>query len=641
MVARMEPANCLQAQNDETARMKKNLMALGLAVLALVVHSGLRAQEHPIDRIEPPNWWVGMKSDRLQLMVHGPRIGDSKPELRYPGVRIDAVTRGANPNYLFIDLRIQPAARPGTITLEFQRDGQLHSVPYELLARQKGSAQRVGFNGSDVILNLMPDRFANGNPANDNLPGYADKVDRGNTDSARHGGDLQGIMDHLDYIAAMGYTAIWPTPLTESNQPRYSYHGYATTDSYRIDPRYGSNQDYRRMVALARQKGIGVIQDVVLNHIGSNHWWMRDLPAPDWLSFDGRFVPTYHARTAVSDPYAASVDRDNFTAGWFEQSMPDMNQRNPRVATYQIQNTLWWIEFAGLAGIRVDTYGYSDAAFLTEWSRRVMQEYPRLNIVAEEWSNNPVVVSYWLRGRTQTDGYVSHLPSAMDYPLHEVLGKALVDPDSLHSGLVDLYEALVNDRLYPDPANLVLFEGNHDVPRLFSVLNEDPALYRMALVYLLTMRRIPQLYYGTEILMTSPKQRDDGAFRLDFPGGWPGDRVNAFTGAGLTPAQKEAQAFLRQLLNWRKTQPVIHHGSLKHYAPLDGTYVYFRYDATAKVMVVFNKNATEKVLETARFRELLAPDSAATDVLSGQRFELRDSLTVPARSVLVLQLDQS
>jgi neopullulanase len=269
-----------------------------------------------------------------------------------------------------------------------------------------------------------------------------------------------------------------------------------------------------------------------------------------------------------------------------------------------------------------------------------MEEYPRLNIVGEEWSYNPVVISYWLRGRTQTDGYVSHLPSVMDFPLHEVLRKSLVEPDSLHSGLANLYEALVNDRLYPDPANLVLFEGNHDVARLFSILDEDPALYRMALAYVLTMRRIPQLYYGTEILMTSPKKRDDGAFRLDFPGGWPDDRVNAFTGEGLTATQKDAQAFLRKLLNWRKTQAVIHHGKLKHFAPQDGTYVYFRYDKTDKVMVVFNKDSKDQTLETARFKEVLGAATSALDVISGRRFELREKLIVPARSVLVLQVDR-
>ncbi|HEY1391990.1 MAG TPA: alpha-amylase family glycosyl hydrolase, partial [Methylibium sp.] len=500
------------------------------------------------------------------------------------------------------------------------------------------SAGRRGFGNADVILNLMPDRFANGNPANDDVPGFADKANRADNDAGRHGGDIQGIVDHLDHIAAMGYTMLWPTPLTESNQPHYSYHGYAATDTYRIDPRYGSNEDYRRMVAAARERGIGVIQDIVLNHIGSNHWWMRDLPTQDWVSGGSHYVPTGHARTAISDPYAAEVDRESFIAGWFGPEMPDMNQRNPLLATYQIQNTIWWIEYAGLAGIRADTYGYSDKHFLAQWSGRVMLEYPRLNIVGEEWSNNPVVTSYWLRGKKNADGYVSNLPSVMDFPLQATLLRALVAPEGLHSGLVDVYEAMVNDRLYPDPMNLVLFEGNHDLPRLYSMVDEDLALWKMALAFVLTAPRIPQIYVGTEILMTSPKVRDDGAFRHDFPGGWAGDKVNAFTGEGLSDRQKEAQAWLKRVLNWRKTQPAVHRGKFMHYQPQDGMYVYFRYDAKGLVMVVLNKNAGDATLATERFRQVLPQGASGTDVLTGRHYELGDTLVVPARSVLILDL---
>jgi neopullulanase len=315
-----------------------------------------------------------------------------------------------------------------------------------------------------------------------------------------------------------------------------------------------------------------------------------------------------------------------------------MNQRNPLVATYQIQNTLWWIEYAGLAGVRTDTYGYSDTAFLAEWSRRVMQEYPRLNIVGEEWSGNPVVVSYWLRGRHNPDGYVSHTPGMMDFPLHEALRRALVAEDGMFTGLSDLYAALANDQLYPEPMNMVLFEGNHDVPRLFSVLHDDPALVKMALAYVLTMPRIPQLYYGTDLLMASPTQRDDGATRRDYPGGWAGDTVNGFTGAGLSAAQKDMQAFLRRLLNWRKGQPAVHHGKLMHYAPDRGTYAWFRYDEKQRVMVVINKSREAVPLDTARFEEAMAGRRQGTDVFTGQVHDLASTLTVPTRSALVLEL---
>jgi glycosidase len=612
--------------------MFKNLFALLLLGLSLHV------QAAPIERVEPPSWWVGMKSDKLQLMVHGTNIADFTPELHYPGVRIAAVTAVANRNYLFIDLVIDHDAEAGTLDLVFKRDGQSFNQPYVLQSREKGSAQRKSFTSSDAILNLMPDRFANGDPTNDTVSGYPDKLDRSDDDAGRHGGDIQGIADHLDYIAGMGYTMIWPTPLTENNQPKYSYHGYAATDTYKIDPRYGSNEEYKRFVASAKQKGIGVIQDVVLNHIGSSHWWMKDMPMPDWISYDGKFVPTEHARTTVADPYASQEDKKNFTGGWFAEHMPDMNQQNPFVATYQIQNAIWWIEYAGLAGLRVDTYSYSDQDFLSNWSHRIGEEYPNLNFVGEEWSNNPVVVSYWQRGKQNANGYRSYLPSLMDFPMNETLRAALSSEDSDLSGFPELYKLLYSDTLYPNPNNLVIFEGNHDEGRLFSVVNEDLGLYKIALTYIATMRGIPQFYYGTEVLMTSGKVRDDGAQRRDFPGGWKGDKVNAFTGQGLTTRQHEAQDFMRKLLNWRKGEDVIHHGKLMHYNPERGTYAYFRYDDKKTVMVVLNKNKADVALATQRFHEVLPAHASGTDVMTGKTYDLATTLTVPARSALILEI---
>jgi len=592
-----------------------------------------------VERLEPAFWWVGMKSEKLQLMVHGPRIGEAAARLGDGGpaaVRIESVTRTANPNYLFIDLRIAPDAAPGRVDIVFSRGEQVFHAPYELRARAPGSAQRRGFDSSDVIMNFVPDRFANGNPANDNVPGYGDEVRRGDDGAGRHGGDIQGIVDHLDYLRDLGVTMLWPTPLTENRQPHYSYHGYAATDTYRIDPRFGSNEDYRRMVAAAHERGIGVIMDVVLNHIGDRHWWMSDMPAPDWLGFGGKFVQTQHARTTASDPYASRADAGIYTDGWFSDHMPDMNQRNPFLATYQVQNAIWWIEYAGLSGLRVDTWGYSDQAFLSEWTRRVMAEYPNLNIVGEEWTHQPTVLMHWLRGGG--DVYRTGVPSVMDFPLHLTLRKALAADDSLHSGLMDLYEALVNDQLYPHPEKLVLFEGNHDVPRLFSALKEDAGLTKMALAYVLTMPRVPQLYYGTEVLMTSPTERDDGATRRDFPGGWAGDAVNAFTGVGLTPPQADMQAFVRTLLNWRRTQSTVHHGKLMHFVPENGTYAWFRYDAQSTVMVVMNKNQAQTTLDLGRFAEVLKTPANARDVLAGRDVALGGSLVLAPRSVTILEI---
>ncbi len=623
-----------------------------LSAAVLIAASSLGAAAHAedpaaslampaqIERIEPAFWWVGMKSDKLQLLVHGPRIADAAPRIEGAtanAVRIESVSRVANPNYLFIDLRIARDAAPGRVDIVFSHGDERFHAPFELRAREPGSAERRGFDSSDVILNLVPDRFANGNPANDNVPGYGDEAKRGDDEAGRHGGDIQGIVDHLDYFQGLGVTMLWPTPLTENKQPKYSYHGYAATDTYRIDPRFGSNEDYRRMVQAARAKGIGVIMDVVLNHIGSEHWWMHDMPAPDWIGFDGKFVQTQHARTTTSDPYASKADSKIYTDGWFGQNMPDMNQRNPFLATYQIQNAIWWTEYAGLSGLRVDTWGYSDQAFLQEWTRRVLAEYPQLNIVGEEWTSQPTVLMHWLGGGRDAKG--TPLPSAMDFPLNGTLRKSLAsDADDLHAGLMDLYEALVNDVLYPHPEKMVLFEGNHDLPRLFSVLKEDTALTKMALAYVMTMPRVPQLYYGTEILMTSPTVRDDGKARRDFPGGWAGDTVNAFTGAGLTDAQKDMQAFVRTLLNWRKTQTTVHHGKLVHFVPEHGTYAWFRHDAHSTVMVVINKNATDTPLDLARFAEVLKTPVKARDVLLGTMVTLDGSVTLPARSVKIFEV---
>jgi glycosidase len=625
--------------------MKKIVVTALLAVLPLAALAALPASpDYRIDHMDPPLWWTGMHDTKLQLMVHGFRIAELEPALDYPGVRLASVSRVANKNYLFIDLEIAPDTKPGDIDLRFQRDGKaLQHYRYQLLARAANSAQRIGFNSGDAIYQVMPDRFANGDPGNDNAAGMTEQADR-KAGSGRHGGDIQGIADHLDYIAGMGYTVIWPTPLLESNMPGVSYHGYATTDHYRIDPRYGSNDGYRAFVAQARGKGLGVIQDVVLNHIGSSHWWLQDMPMSDWLSYQGAFVPTAHHRVAVQDPYASAEDKRNFTAGWFGKSMPDMNQANPFVATYLIQNNIWWIEYAGLAGLRVDTYGYSDNAFLTRWSGAVMAEYPKLNLVGEEWSTLAPVVSHWQEGKQNFDGYVSHMPSMMDFPLTDAMRRALAAPNSRDSsdvGLNTLYEALSLDYLYPNAANLVLFEGNHDMSRIYSELNADDDLFRMAIAFVATAPRIPQFYSGTEIQMTSTtKGRDDASYRHDFPGGWSGDKVNAFTGAGLTPQQSAAQAYVKKLLNWRKTATVIHHGKTMHYGPEQNTYVYFRYDGGKKVMVALNKNTTETLLKTARFQEMLSGAKAGVDVATGKRVTLDGEVRLPARSALILEIEE-
>ena len=597
------------------------------------------AASYSIQHLEPPSWWVGMKQGRLQLMVHGEQIADLTPSLTYPGVAIQDVTRVASKNYLFIDLEISQEALPGEFLLRFTQQGQtVLSHPYRLQARARDSAQRRGFGPADAIYLIVPDRFANGNQNNDSVTPLKEKANRADP-AGRHGGDLQGISEHLDYVAEMGFTQIWSTPLTENNQPETSYHGYASTNLYRVDARFGSNEEYRDLVDRAKRKGLGFIQDVVLNHIGSGHWWMKDLPTKDWLNYQDQFVVTNHKRTTIQDPHASLADRKRFSNGWFVESMPDLNQRNPWLANYLIQNNIWWIEYAGLSGFRVDTYPYSDPAFLSQWSKRIIDEYPNFNMVGEEWTSNPAIVSYWQKGKVNSDHYLSYSPSMMDFPLYYALQEGLMGEDGDRTGLNVLYESLANDFQYPAPENLVIFEGNHDTNRIFSELAQDEGLYRMAMVYLATMRGIPQFTYGTEILMTSPRQRDDGRVRADFPGGWSGDAVDAFSGQGLGKAQKEAQQFLRRLLNWRKSAQVIHQGQLMHFVPEQGSYVYFRYDKRARVMVAFNKNRQPTTLDLGRFQEMLTPGSSGTDVLTGQRISLSKTLTLPARSALILEIE--
>lgn len=609
-------------------------MRIPTRLAALLVGSlfltGAAAAPAAIDHMDPPFWWTGMQDRHLQLMVHGPAIADLEPAIAYPGVRIAAVTRVANRNYLFIDLDIAPDTRPGDVAIDF-RGAHPTRYSYRLLARAAGSAERKGFGKGDAIYQLMPDRFANGITSNDSVPALADKLDR-KLGHGRHGGDIQGIIDHLDYIAGMGFTQLWPTPLVENDMPAASYHGYAATDHYRIDPRYGSNDDYVRLSTEARKHGVGIIQDVVLSHIGLNHWWMKDLPTPDWINHnDGKFVATMHHRTAVQDPYASKEDASNFTTGWFSPGMPDMNQTNPFVANYLIQNSIWWIEYAGLSGLRIDTFGYSDGAFLAQYTQRVLAEYPHLNMVGEEWSKLPPVVAHWQRAPTS-------MPSMMDFPLTEAMRTALADKNNPNV-FNDVYETLALDYLYPDPSNLVLFEGNHDMARLFSVVGEDVDRWKMDLAFIMTMPRIPHFYVGDELLMTSTVgTRDDSSYRRDFPGGWAGDKVNAFTGTGLTPQQREAQAFVRKLVNWRKGAAVVHDGKLMQYGPENNTWVYFRYSDRKKVMVAFNANAKEAVLPASRFHEMLSEVAGGTDVLTGKRFDLGKEIRLPAKSVVILEL---
>ncbi|MEZ5070092.1 MAG: alpha-amylase family glycosyl hydrolase [Bacteroidales bacterium] len=453
--------------------------------------------------------------------------------------------------------------------------------------------------------------------------------------TGRHGGDLAGIAQHLDYIGDMGFTAIWLNPFLENDMDRTSYHGYATTDFSMPIPATGPTKN-SALVDQAHSQGMKVIMDMIFNHIGRLHWWMDDLPSADWINPEAM---TSHRRTVNQDPHAVESDRTRFADGWFVPSMPDLNQRNPFLATYLIQNSLWWVEYAGLDGIRMDTYPYPDKDMMARWNRRMEQEYPWFNIVGEEWSLEPALVAYWQRGQWNLDGYDGGLPSLMDFPLQSALTRSLLAEDGWDSGWLGLYETLAADYLYPDPGNLVVFPDNHDMPRFFMQVGMDPALYRLGIAFILTTRGIPQIFYGSEIGMTHPEGDDHGFIRKDFPGGWAGDPVNGFTGAGLTPEQNELQAFFRTLLTWRKSSEAVHWGRLLHYAPDKGSYVYGRILDDERVMVVLNKGRTDLDLDCGRFEELLDGRTRGRDVISGKEYGLSATLRVPARTALVLELE--
>lgn len=615
--------------------MKKLLLIL----LLIATNMYVDAAKLDIRRVEPMNWWTGMKNPVLQLMVYGEGISAFRPEVIYPGVSIDRTVTTVNPNYLFIYLTISPETRPGSFDIVF-KDGKKVAgrYSYTLLQRREDSAEREGFDSSDAMYLLMPDRFANGDTTNDNRPDMAERRNRHHK-NGRHGGDIQGIIDHLDYLQDLGITALWSTPLMEDNVPECSYHTYAISDYYRIDPRYGSNDDYRRLSAEARKRGIKLVMDVVTNHCGAAHWWMNDLPSPDWVHQFDEFTRSNYRIWTIQDPHASAIDRRLCTEGWFDVTMPDLNQSNPLLLDYFIQNCIWWIEYADLGGLRIDTYPYNDKEAMSRLCAAIMAEYPRFNIVGECWMHETIEVAYWQKGVQNPDGYVSELPCVMDFPLTDALCAFTHEKQDWSMGIMRPYVVCGKDYLYADSDNLLIFADNHDTERIWHILKNDIRKFKLVFTILATTRGIPQIYYGTEIMMSGEKQKGDGDIRRDFPGGWPTDKVNAFTTAGRTEQQNEVHGFMKKLLNWRKNNPVIHTGKLMHYVPEDECYVYFRYNGREKVMVVVNNaDRDDKTLRLDRFAEMLDGVDRGTDVISGRKVELVDRLTIPAKTSMILEL---
>ena len=622
--------------------MKKSIL-LYLFLLFITMIQVSAQTTHPLSdlapgtilRVEPSNWWVGMKNADVQLLVYGSGLGTFTPSVSAVGVTISKVEKVENPHYLFVTLTISGKAKPGKLDLQFKKDKKTVHFSYELRERRKGSALRQGFTAADVIYMLMPDRFSNGNPANDSIPGMGDEMNR-NKPNARHGGDIAGIENHLDYFNELGVTALWLNPVLENKMPRTSYHGYATTDYYKVDARFGTNEDYVRLSAKAHAKGLKIIMDMIFNHCGSGHYWMNDLPEKDWIHQLPAFTRSNFKSPVLNDPHATVSDSRQMTDGWFDTTMPDLNQQNPRLATYLIQNSIWWTEYADLDGIRMDTYPYSDKAFLAKWCKTILKEHPSYNIVGETWTNTQPNIAYWQANARTNDGYNSYLPSVMDFPLTFAMENAFNEHTDGQAGMESIYNVLTQDFVYPNPMNLLVFVDNHDLSRFNRTKDSTLNRFKLAMTFMLTTRGIPQLYYGTEILMTGDKSQGDGRIRNDFPGGWAEDKVNAFLPDGRTGMKKEAFDYLSRLLKWRKGSDAVANGKLIHYMPNNGVYVYARYTDKDRVIVILNNGDKAHNLNIEKYAEVFAGATTVNDVITGKDHVLAKQLSIEARTAMVL-----
>lgn len=596
-----------------------------------------------VERMEPPFWWSGMEWDDVQIMFYGKDIADynvsSSGELEIVNVR-----KTENPNYIFVTVDTEDLA-PGSYPLHFSKKGKKGIVKnFELRKREDDSALREGFDSSDAIYLIMPDRFANGDPSNDSHPDLKEKADRSKA-GGRHGGDIEGIIDNLDYLEDLGVTALWSTPLLEDDDPQYSYHTYAQSDVYQIDARYGSNEDYRRLANELHKRDMKLIMDYVTNHWGGEHWMIKDLPTYDWVHQFPGYKNSNYRMTTQFDPNRADADRKLNEDGWFTSTMPDLNQSNPLVLNYLIQNAIWWIEYADLDGFRVDTYSYNEKDGIAKWTKAIMDEYPNFNIVGEVWMHDQAQISYWQKNSPvgAIQSYNSHLPAVMDFTLHDAIMTMFAeDEQGWDRGVVRAYENFANDFLYADTDNLLVFAGNHDTGRINEIYDGNLSQYKLAMALVLTTRGIPQLYYGDEIGMRGEKSKGDGDIRRDFPGGWEGDEQSAFSEKTRKEEQEAYHSFTKKLLNYRKNSKVIQTGELLQYIPENNVYTYFRYDKNnpdQRVMVVLNNNTKAQELDLSRFKEGLNNNKSAKNILTGEEISLTETLKIEGKTPLVLELN--
>jgi glycosidase len=589
-------------------------------------------------RVEPGNWWTGMQHRTVEIMVHRADVASYAVKLGpVKGIKLIKVEKADSPNYLFLTLDIAKSAKPQTVPLVFSKGTLTFTHPYPILART-GAVKAQGVNSSDAIYLIFPDRFSNGDPSNDNVAGMRQGLQRDSL-VGRHGGDLQGVINHLDYLQDLGISTIWLNPELENDQKEASYHGYAVTDHYQVDKRFGSNELLKSLVQNCHQRGMKVVRDVVLNHIGGQHWWMDDLPAKDWLNQWPTFTRTTYRAPTLVDPYGSEWDKKQFTDGWFDYSMPDLNQRNPHVANYLIQQAIWWIEYAGIDDLRIDTYTYSDQAFCSRWCKALRDEYPNLGMFGEIWEHGVSIQGFFADDQPLKSAHFdSNLPGVVDFQLCFAIQEALTREQGWTEGAARIYYTLAKDRYYKNPNCNVVMLDNHDFTRFFTTIKEDLNKYKSGVAFLLTTRGIPQIYYATEILGTGNEWPSHGNIRKDFPGGWAGDQNNKFAASGRTPQENEAFNFMRTMLRYRNATPALQTGKLMQFVPVDGVYTYFRYDATKTVMIVLNTSNTDKVVDTNRFAERMQGFSRAKNVVTGEVISHLSALSVGKNLPLVLEL---
>lgn len=615
----------------------KAIHLLFLILLFLIPSS--KAQEVKI--IDPPFWWANMPVTELQIQLYGDDLGKYRATLNYDGVEINRQMAVDSPNYLFIYLDISGKAKPGKLDIVLKSEDESITVPYNLLEREPAEGRYQGFDSKDVIYLMMPDRFANGNPDNDSIEGMLESADRSNP-QRRQGGDIQGVVENLNYIKDLGISAIWFTPLFENDMSvKYgAYHGYAATDLYKVDRRFGSNEEYKAMIETVHKNGMKVIMDMIHNHIGDQHWWMKDLPTKDWVHDFEKMGQTNFRGSAASDPYASDFDSKKLVDGWFVPEMPDLNQDNELLTDYLIQNTLWWIEYTGVDGIRMDTYVYPDKEYMARWAKEVLDAYPDFNIVGEAWVNTVPGVGFWQDDKDGVDdGYDSELPSLTDFQFSFAARKAFNEEFGWETGISRLYYMLSQDFVYSNPMKNVTFLDNHDMSRFYEHIGKREAEFKMALAWLMTTRGIPQIYYGTELMLAHENRGgDDEAWRQTMPGGFPDDSRSVFTKEGRTQKENEIHEYTKKLIHWRNSSPAIHEGKLVHFIPQDNVYVYFRVHDKQTVMVIMNNNEEEITLIRARFAEILDKYSTGRNVIDPGSFNLNENISVKAKSTIILEL---